>query len=66
VLEREPNHPAALFDRAIVLYEFLGKPADAQPLFQRFVEVAPEGEARKTAERYLQSGQPASNQGASE
>ncbi|MDQ3036422.1 MAG: hypothetical protein M3Y87_28750, partial [Myxococcota bacterium] len=54
VLEAAPNHPAALFNLAIVLAEFLDERPRARELFVRFLEVAPSGGApRETAQRYL-------------
>jgi tetratricopeptide (TPR) repeat protein len=53
VLSQSPNNAAALFDLAILRAEFLDRRADARELFERFLAVAGEGDARNTAERYL-------------
>jgi tetratricopeptide (TPR) repeat protein len=59
VLEDEPNHAAALFDLAVLRAEFLDERPQARPLFERFVAVAPEGEALQTAREYLKRLPPA-------
>lgn len=53
VLARTQNHAAALYDLALLRAEFLSQPQQARPLFERFVDVAGEGSARTTAQRYL-------------
>jgi tetratricopeptide (TPR) repeat protein len=53
VLAEAPNHAAALFDLALLRAEFMNDAARARPLFQRYIEVAADGPARETAERYL-------------
>jgi tetratricopeptide (TPR) repeat protein len=59
VLQEQPNHAAALFDLAVLRAEFLGQRPEARPLFERFVEVAPEGEALVQAREYLKRLPPA-------
>jgi tetratricopeptide (TPR) repeat protein len=53
VLSQSPNQSAALFDLAILRAEFLDRRAEARELFERFLAVAAEGDARTTAERYM-------------
>lgn len=54
VLEAAPNHPAALFDLAVLLADFLDERPRARELFVRFLEVAPSGVAqREVAQRYV-------------
>jgi hypothetical protein len=53
-LSVEPNHVAALFDLALLEREHLNKASEARARFQRFLDVAPEGPARKYAESALQ------------
>jgi tetratricopeptide (TPR) repeat protein len=53
VLDHSPNQASALFDLAVLRAEFQDRRADARALFERFLAVAPEGEARNAAERYL-------------
>jgi tetratricopeptide (TPR) repeat protein len=54
VLEVAPNHPAALFDLAVLRAEFLDRRADARELFVRYLAVGAEGPAREAAEHYVQ------------
>jgi tetratricopeptide (TPR) repeat protein len=55
VLERDPHHVSALFNLGVLHADFLKRPADAKPLFARFLDDAPsEHPARPDAERYLQ------------
>jgi Flp pilus assembly protein TadD len=54
VLERDPHHVAALFNLGVLYTDFLKRPADAKPLFTRFLADAPgDHPARAEAERYL-------------
>jgi tetratricopeptide (TPR) repeat protein len=54
VLAQSPHHGAALFDLALLRAEFMNDPPRARALFERFVAVAPDGPARKAAQRYLE------------
>jgi tetratricopeptide (TPR) repeat protein len=54
VLAQSPHHGAALFDLAVLRAEFMNDAPRARVLFERFVAVAPDGPARKAAERYLE------------
>jgi tetratricopeptide (TPR) repeat protein len=52
VLARDPHNVAAQFNLAVLLADFLKRPADARPLFQRFLADAPAVHpARAEAER---------------
>jgi tetratricopeptide (TPR) repeat protein len=54
VLAREPKHAAALFNLGVLYTDFLKRPADAKPLFQRYLGEAAEGDpSRAEAQRYL-------------
>ena len=54
VLEAAPNHPAALFNLAVLLAEFLDERPRARELFDHFLRVAPSDvPQREIAERYL-------------
>lgn len=53
-LAEAPNHPAALFDLALLRADHLDQGGRARELFERFLEVAAEDEPqRPLAERYL-------------
>jgi tetratricopeptide (TPR) repeat protein len=53
-LSDSPNHPAALFDLALLRADHLDQHAAARELFQRFLEVAAKDEPqRPMAERYV-------------
>jgi len=57
LLEREPNNTAATFNLAILYADFLQQPEKAKPLFERFLNIAPENHpARALATKRL-SGQ---------
>jgi tetratricopeptide (TPR) repeat protein len=54
VLEREPKHLSATFNLAVLYADHLKRPAEAAPLFQRFLADAPKNHpARAEAERAL-------------
>lgn len=54
VLEKDPHNVAALFNLGVLYADFLKKPADAQPLFKRFLSDAPgDHPSRPDAEKYL-------------
>ncbi len=54
VLEKDPHNVAALFNLGVLYFDFLKKPADAQPLFKRFLSDAPgDHPSRADAEKYL-------------
>jgi tetratricopeptide (TPR) repeat protein len=54
VLERDPHNISALFNLGVLYADFLKKPAEATPLFQRFLSDAPSDHAgRAEAEKYL-------------
>src|SRR5262249_49129451 len=54
VLERDPHQVAALFNLGVLYTAFLKRPADAKPLFTRFLADAPNDHpARADAERSL-------------
>ena len=54
VLEKDPHHVAALFNLGVLYNDFLKRPADAKPLFARFLSDAPgDHPARAEAERYM-------------
>jgi tetratricopeptide (TPR) repeat protein len=54
VLERDPHDVAALFNMGILLADFLKKPQEAKPFFQRFLDDAPNGHpARPDAEKHV-------------
>jgi tetratricopeptide (TPR) repeat protein len=54
LLEREPDHVAASFNLAVLYSDFMGKNELARPLFQRFLEEAPEKHpGRPIAEKFL-------------
>jgi tetratricopeptide (TPR) repeat protein len=56
VLDRDPHNIDAEFDLGVLLADFLKKPAEAKPLFQRFLADAPAGHvARAEAERQLKA-----------
>ena len=53
-LKIAPNHAAALFNLAVLRAEFQSRPADALPLFERYLDVsASDDPERKTAQRYV-------------
>ncbi|HVY28673.1 MAG TPA: tetratricopeptide repeat protein [Polyangiaceae bacterium] len=52
VLEREPQNLDATYNLAVLYSDFLKRPADAAPLYQRFLDGAPKGHpARAEAEK---------------
>lgn len=54
VLEREPKNLDATYNLAVLYADFLKRPADASPLYQRFLDQAPKAHpARAEAERAL-------------
>jgi len=54
VLEREPKNLDATYNLAVLYADFLKRPADASPLYQRFLDQAPKAHpARPEAERAL-------------
>jgi tetratricopeptide (TPR) repeat protein len=54
VLEREPQNLDATYNLAVLYADFLKRPAEALPLYRRFLERAPQGHpARSEAERAL-------------
>lgn len=61
VIDRDPHNVAALFNMGVLLADFLKRPADAKPYFQRFLDDAPTGHAsRPEAERYVSQANNAS------
>lgn len=57
VLEEASEHPAALFNLAILMADFLDERAEAREFFTRFLAVAaPESPFREVAQRYLSEG----------
>ena len=53
-LEKEPNNLAAGFNLAVLYADYLKRPLDARPLFERFLAEAPKGHpGRAEAERFL-------------
>jgi type IV pilus assembly protein PilF len=58
-LEKQPNHLAASFNLAVLYADYLKRPADAKPLFERFLAEAPKSHAgRAEAERFLSAQKP--------
>jgi tetratricopeptide (TPR) repeat protein len=56
VLARDPHNVDAAFDLAVLLADFLKRPADAKPLFQRFLaDAGPDHPARPEAERQVKT-----------
>jgi tetratricopeptide (TPR) repeat protein len=56
VLARDPHNVEAQFNLAILFSDFLKKPAEARPLFQRFLSDAPSyHQARPEAERQFKA-----------
>lgn len=54
VLEREPQNLDATYNLAVLYADFLRRPADAAPLYRRFLDQAPQAHpARAEAERAL-------------
>jgi len=54
VLARDPHQISALFNLGVLYADYLKKPEEAQPLFQRFLDGAPSDHpARAEAQRYL-------------
>jgi tetratricopeptide (TPR) repeat protein len=54
VLANDPHNTSALFNLGVLYQDFLKKPADAAPLFKRFLAEAPSDHPqRPEAERYL-------------
>jgi tetratricopeptide (TPR) repeat protein len=54
VLEREPQNLEATYNLAVLYADFLKRPAEAMPLYQRFIDQAPKSHpARSEAERAL-------------
>jgi tetratricopeptide (TPR) repeat protein len=53
-LAESPNHPAALFNLALLRADFLNRRNEARELFERYLDVSASDDAqRKVAERYL-------------
>jgi tetratricopeptide (TPR) repeat protein len=53
-LSDAPNHPAALFNLALLRADFLNRRSEARELFERYLEVSASDDAgRVVAERYL-------------
>lgn len=62
VLDKDPHNIAALFNLGVLYADFLKKPADAAPLFKRFLSDAPgDHPARPDAEKYLSATSTASD-----
>ena len=54
VLAREPKNISALFNLAVLYADYMKRPAEAEPLFKRFLSAAPDKHpARAEAERFL-------------
>jgi tetratricopeptide (TPR) repeat protein len=54
VLDKEPNNLAARFNLAVLYADYLKRPAEARPLFERFLGDAPKNHpGRPEAERFL-------------
>jgi tetratricopeptide (TPR) repeat protein len=54
ILERNPHYVGALFNLGVLYADVLKRPADARPLFKRFLSDAPSDHpSRAEAERYL-------------
>ncbi len=54
VLDKDPHNIAALFNLGVLYADFLKKPAEAMPLFQRFLSEAPSDHpARAEAEKFI-------------
>jgi tetratricopeptide (TPR) repeat protein len=54
VLEREPQNLEATYNLAVLYADFLKRPSEASPLYQRFLDQAPKGHpARAEAEKAL-------------
>jgi tetratricopeptide (TPR) repeat protein len=54
VLEREPNNLAATFNLAVLCADYLKQPAEAEALYKRFLDEAPDQHpGRAEAERFL-------------
>jgi tetratricopeptide (TPR) repeat protein len=53
-LEKQPNNLSASFNLAVLYADYLKRPADARPLFERFLAEAPKNHSgRAEAERFL-------------
>ena len=62
VLDKDPHNIAALFNLGVLYADFMKKPADAAPLFKRFLSDAPNDHpARADAEKYLSATSTASD-----
>ena len=54
VVDRDPHNIAALYNLGVLYADFLKRPADATPMFQRFLADAPSDHpARADAEKYM-------------
>jgi tetratricopeptide (TPR) repeat protein len=54
VLEKEPSNLSAAFNLAVLYADYLKRPAEARPLFERFLSDAPKNHpSRPEAERFL-------------
>jgi tetratricopeptide (TPR) repeat protein len=54
VLAKEPKHAPALYNLGVLYADFLKRPADAKPLFEKFVAEAPDNDpSRVEAQKYL-------------
>ncbi len=54
VLDKDPHNVAALFNLGVLYADFMKRPADATPLFQRFLSDAPSDHpSRAEAEKYM-------------
>ena len=45
VLKERPDEPAALFNKALLLREYLGRAEEARPILERFLEVSAAGDS---------------------
>jgi tetratricopeptide (TPR) repeat protein len=64
LLSNDPHDTNALFNLGVLYADFLKRPADAAPLFKRFLSDAPnDSPLRSDAERYLSAAQAATGGG---
>ena len=54
-----PRYPPALFNSAVLTRDALGLPADARRLFERYLELAPDGDKVEAVRKALEAAAPA-------
>jgi len=58
-LRLSPHYPPALYNAAVLARDWMGRPAEARRLFQRYLDLAPDGERAEEARKALNALEPA-------